>query len=86
MRDFEAEFRFGAHKLYYLAQHALDFDMYLHSSMDEERTGRMFCKKFEPSKGLDILRKRFGPDFKAWIIPQGGIVLPQIKKGMDIGE
>jgi len=79
VREFETEFRFGAHKLYYLAQHALDFDMYLHSRMDGEKTGRMFCKKFEPTDCIDILQKRFGPDFTAWVIPQGGIVLPQIK-------
>jgi len=84
--DFEAEFRFGAHKLYYLAQHALNFDMYLHSQMDGEKTGRMFCKKFEPSEALDILLKRFGPDFTAWVIPQGGIVLPQLKEGMKFGK
>ncbi|MDR2136718.1 MAG: nickel-dependent lactate racemase [Synergistaceae bacterium] len=78
-RDFEAEFHFGAHKLYYLAQHALDFDTYLHSQMDEEKTRRMFCRKFEPKESLDILKGRLGPDFTAWIIPQGGIVLPQVK-------
>jgi nickel-dependent lactate racemase len=69
-RDFEAEFRFGAHKLYYLAQHAKDFEMYLCSQMDDEKTRHMFCRKFEPKEGLKILEQRFGPEFTAWIIPQ----------------
>jgi nickel-dependent lactate racemase len=77
-REFEAEFRFGAHKLYYLAQHALDFDMFLCSGADGEQTKKMFCEKFKPGEALEILEWRFGPDFTAWVIPQGGIVLPQL--------
>jgi nickel-dependent lactate racemase len=78
MREFEAEFRFGAHKLHYLAAHARDFDMFLCSKMEERESRLMFCEKAEPKNVTSILQERFGDDFTAWIIPQGGIVLPQI--------
>ncbi|MDR1875748.1 MAG: nickel-dependent lactate racemase, partial [Synergistaceae bacterium] len=77
MREFEAEFRFGAHKLYYLATHARDFDMFLCSKMNERESRLMFCEKTGPEV-TPLLQKRFGPDFTAWVIPQGGIVLPQV--------
>ncbi len=77
MEEFEAEFRFGAHKLYYLASHAREFDMLLVSKMSAEESKRMFCEKPEDPKTVEnLLKKRFGEDFTAWIIPQGGIVLP----------
>ncbi|GHS89500.1 transcriptional regulator [Synergistales bacterium] len=84
-RDFEAEFRFGAHKLYYMATHARDFDMYLHSAVDEDKTRKMFCKKFSPPDITSLLKgfeERFGADYKILVIPQGGIVLPQVKGGV----
>ncbi|MDR1731404.1 MAG: nickel-dependent lactate racemase [Synergistaceae bacterium] len=77
MREFEAEFRFGAHKLYYMATHARDFDMYLYSKMNERESRLMFCEKIDKTDDvLPMLQKRFGEDFTAWVIPQGGIVLP----------
>ncbi|MDR3230600.1 MAG: nickel-dependent lactate racemase [Synergistaceae bacterium] len=80
MREFEAEFRFGAHKLYYMATHARDFDMYLYSAMDERESRLMFCEKFTDANAVTpMLQKRFGDDFTAWVIPQGGIVLPNPK-------
>lgn len=78
MSDFEAGFRFGAHKLYYLGMHDRELDMYLYSNMNAQETQRMFCKKFEdPSTLTSLLQKRFGENFTAWVIPQGGIVLPE---------
>ncbi|MDR2174512.1 MAG: nickel-dependent lactate racemase [Synergistaceae bacterium] len=80
MSEFEAEFRFGAHKLYYMAAHARDFDMYLRSAMGERESRLMFCEKFGgPADIVPALQKRFGENFTAWIIPQGGIVLPCVK-------
>jgi len=79
MREFEAEFRFGAHKLYYMATHARDFDMFLYSKMDERESRLMFCEKLADAGDVaPMLRKRFGDDFTAWVIPQGGIVLPNL--------
>ena len=82
MAEFEAEFRFGAHKLYYLASHAREFDMFLYSKMNAAESKRMFCEKLDSLSSVkELLQKRFGEDFTAWIIPQGGIVLPQVKEG-----
>ena len=77
IRDFETEFCFGAHKLYYRATHARDFDMFLYSRMNVQESRRMYCEKFEDvQQTFFMLEKRYGKDFTTWIIPQGGIVLP----------
>ena len=80
-RDFEAEFRFGAHKLYYLAQHAMNFEMLLYSRMSALESRRMFCRKIEDLQGaITYLRQKHGNGFSAWVLPQGGIVLPTLRE------
>lgn len=74
---FEADFRFGAHKLYYLASLAREATVLLYSESDREDSGRMFCEKVDSPDGiLPLLIEKYGEDFTSYIIPQGGIVLP----------
>ncbi len=74
---FEEDFRFGAHKLFYLAKLALECTILLYSRSGEEESRSMFCEKLEdPEDILPYLTDKYGLDFTAYIIPQGGIVLP----------
>ncbi|MDR1742072.1 MAG: nickel-dependent lactate racemase [Synergistaceae bacterium] len=76
--EFEKKFTFGAHKLYYLADHALNFKMYLVSEMNQEQSRLMFCEKIAPGAVLQTLKAKLGNAFQVYIIPQGGIVLPTL--------
>ena len=74
---FEEDFSFGAHKLFYLAKLARECPIVLYSRSDREESRSMFCEKAEdPKEILSFLTEKYGPDFTAYIIPQGGIVLP----------
>ena len=74
---FEEDFSFGAHKLFYLAKLARECPIVLYSRSDREESRSMFCEKAEdPKEILSYLTEKYGPDFTAYIIPQGGIVLP----------
>jgi len=78
---FEADFRFGAHKLYYLAKLAKECTILLYSKSSREDSGLMFCEKIESvDEILPGLREKYGPGFTSYIIPQGGIVLPMEEK------
>lgn len=74
---FDNDFRFGAHKVYYLAKLVKKCDILLYSTADEEMSRSMFCRKIHSvDEVLSILTHKYGSGFSAWIIPQGGIVLP----------
>ncbi len=78
---FEADFRFGAHKLYYLAKLAKECTIMLYSRSNREDSGLMFCEKIESvDEILPGLREKYGSGFTSYIIPQGGIVLPMEEK------
>ena len=78
---FEADFRFGAHKLYYLAKLAKECTIKLYSKSGREDSGLMFCEKIESvDEILPGLRDKYGSGFTSYIIPQGGIVLPMEEK------
>jgi len=72
---------FGAHKLFFLGRLSRHFSLYLYSSQDEA-----FAKKsyFSPVESLDtllsLLKKKHGPNYRSYVIPQGGIVLPLTKE------
>ncbi len=79
--SFEADFRFGAHKLYYLAKLAKECTIMLYSKSNREDSGLMFCEKIESvDEILPGLREKYGSGFTSYIIPQGGIVLPMEEK------
>lgn len=74
---FEADFCFGGHKMFYLGKLAQRIDILLCSSVTEEVAHSMYCEKAEtPHAAVEEIREKLGPDFKAYVIPQGGIVLP----------
>jgi len=74
---FDKDFRFGAHKVYYLAKLVKKCDILLYSNTDEQISKSMFCKKIHSIEEiLPILSEKYGSGFSAWVIPQGGIVLP----------
>ncbi len=75
---FEADFRFGAHKLYYLARLAKECTILLYSRSGREDSELMFCEKAESLADiLPSLAEKYGEDFTSYVIPQGGIVLPR---------
>lgn len=74
---FEADFRFGAHKLYYLAKVAKRATILLYAGVSAEDATKMFCAKVtNPAAVVREMAEKYGPDFTAMVIPQGGIVLP----------
>ena len=73
---FTADFRFGAHKLFYLAQLAKECTILLYSRAGEEDSRLMFCEKCDLTDTLPSLVRKYGEDFTSYVIPQAGIVLP----------
>lgn len=74
---FEADFCFGGHKMFYLGKLARRIDVLLCSSVSDEMSRSMYCEKTaSPDAAIEEVRRRLGPDFTAYVIPQGGIVLP----------
>ena len=76
---FEADFQFGAHKLFYLAQLAKECTILLYSRVSEEDSKLMFCEKCILASLLPSLVEQYGENFSSYIIPQGGIVLPVVE-------
>ena len=78
---FENGFELGAHKLYYLARMSKRIDLILFSGLSREITEGVFCNKPEDwDECLRKLEEKHGKDFDVLVIPQGGIILPEIKK------
>ena len=74
---FEADFRFGAHKLYYLAKVAKRATILLYANVDAADATKMFCAKVtDLGAVVREMAEKYGPDFTSIVIPQGGIVLP----------
>lgn len=77
IRTFEKNFRFGAHKMYYLAKLAQKCDIFLFSSADTKDSVKMYSHKIHSVEEIiPLLTRKYGESFSSWIIPQGGIVLP----------
>ena len=76
IKEFEADFQFGAHKLFYLAKLARECTILLYSRANAEDSRLMFCEKCDLGATLPSLVEKYGEDFTAYVIPQGGIVLP----------
>jgi nickel-dependent lactate racemase len=73
----QREFVFGGHKLWYLAECARRMRVFLYSGLDESSCRRVFCRKLTSFERLiEGLFGRYGKQFRAWVIPHGGIVLP----------
>ncbi len=68
---------FGAHKLFFLGRLSRHFSLHLYSSQDEAFAKKSF---FSPVASLEallsLLEEKHGPDYRSYVIPQGGIVLP----------
>lgn len=77
---FDKDFRFGAHKMYYLAKLNRKCQIYLYSSLSSQDSRKMLCSKVDSlDEIIPCLVKRYGKNFSSWVIPQGGIVLPVMK-------
>ncbi len=77
VQTFEKNFRFGAHKIYYLAKLAQKCDIYLYSSVAGIDSRKMYCHKLDSLEEiLPLIIRKYGSSFSSWVIPQGGIVLP----------
>ncbi len=72
---------FGAHKLFFLGRLSRHFSLHLYSSQDEAFAKKSF---FSPVESLEtllpLLEKKHGPNYRSYVIPQGGIVLPLTKE------
>ncbi|MCF7936491.1 MAG: nickel-dependent lactate racemase [Synergistales bacterium] len=76
---FRADFQFGAHKLYFLGRIARQADILLLSQLDERETAAIFMRKAEtPEEAMAFVADKHGDDYTAYVIPQGGIVLPLV--------
>jgi nickel-dependent lactate racemase len=73
-------FVLGGHKAYAIAKVAKEVDIILVSSLSEENVKKLFIK---PMKDIDsaigYVRKKYGNDFKSYIIPSGNIVVPSME-------
>lgn len=73
-------FVLGGHKAYAIAKVAKEVEIILISSLSEEKVKKLFIK---PMKDIDsaigYVRKKYGNDFKSYIIPSGNIVVPSME-------
>lgn len=75
---FDREFVLGGHKAYVIAQVIAKKEVILISVMSKEDTEAMFMTpQKDIQTALDYVKEKHGKDFKAIIMPQGGMVLPK---------
>ena len=73
-------FVLGGHKTYAIAKVAKEVEIILISSLHKKLVQKMFMI---PANGiqdaLTLVQKKHGSNFNCYIIPNGSVVLPQIK-------
>jgi len=72
---------FGAHKLFFLGRIARRHSLHLYSSQNETFAKKSFFSPVESLESLlSLLEKKHGPNYRSYVLPQGGIVLPLVKE------
>lgn len=73
-------FVLGGHKAYAIAKVAKEVDIILLSSLKKEQVKKLFMiPALDMKQAIKLVQEKHGPDFKCYLIPNGSIVLPQIK-------
>jgi len=73
-------FVLGGHKAYAVARVAKNVEIVLISSLNEEKVRKLFMKPMKNiNLAIDYIKQKYGNNFKAYLIPSGGIVVPQIE-------
>lgn len=76
---FEKGFELGGHKAFAIAQVLRDRKVILVSDMPREDVEKLFCEPAaDVSEAIALVKDRYGPDFKALLMPQAGMVLPRV--------
>ncbi|MDW7675263.1 MAG: nickel-dependent lactate racemase [Bacillota bacterium] len=76
-KRFDKGFQLGGHKAYAIASIIKDREVVLVSKMPKEDVEKLFFTyAVDIEEGLEYIAKKHGQDFKAWIMPEAGMVLP----------
>jgi len=73
------KFVLGGHKAYSVARVAKEVDILLISDLPPNKVRKLFCIPMENIiRALDFVKEKHGEDFKAYILPLGNTVVPQL--------
>lgn len=76
-KRFEAGFELGGHKAYALAQVLKDKEVVLVSDLPKKDVEQLFFTYAENiNEALDYVAGKHGTNYRAWVIPEAGIVFP----------
>ncbi|MCK5768520.1 MAG: transcriptional regulator, partial [Candidatus Atribacteria bacterium] len=73
------KFILGGHKAYSIARVAKKVDVLLISSLPQDKVRKLFFIPMENiTQALNYVKEKHGEDFKAYILPLGNTVVPQL--------
>lgn len=77
---FEEGFKLGGHKAFAIAQVLKEKEVILISDLGKEITEKMFMRYAKDlDEALIYVKEKHGEDFKAYLMPQAGMVLPEVR-------
>lgn len=81
-RRFARGFELGGHKAYAIARILREKEVILVSDLPPQEVKNLF---FQPAASvaaaLELIEAKYGPDYKALLFPQAGMVLPRLESG-----
>ena len=73
------KFVLGGHKAFAIARVAKEVEVLLISSLPQDKVKKLFFIPVENiTQALNYVKEKHGEDFKAYILPLGNTVLPQL--------
>lgn len=79
-RRFERQFVLGGHKAFAIAKVVKEKQIILVSDLTKTETEKLFFRYAASlDEALSLVRREYGHGFRAYIMPQAGLVLPQIQ-------
>jgi len=79
-KRFQAKFVLGGHKAYSIARVTKEVEVLFISSLPHEQVRKLFFTPVRDiNQALEYVKRKHGEDFKAYILPLGNTVLPQVE-------
>lgn len=75
----ENKIEVGGHRAFVTAKILKNYNVYVLSDLDSDGLSKLHCTKISTLEdGITIMKKNYGPEFRAYVIPDGGSVLPTV--------
>ncbi|MEG6616409.1 nickel-dependent lactate racemase [Peptococcaceae bacterium 1198_IL3148] len=80
IKRFKGGYALGGHKAYVLAKLLTTNEVVLVSDLSAQHTENLFIN-YQPdiAAALTYVEKKHGPDYRAWVVPYAGLILPDVK-------